>query len=380
MTATPALPGHCDRIPLLLSGNAALLLGLAVVMSGCNLVPSMAARGHRIDPEEEARLSAVAYQEILATHPLSQDTASIQQVQQVGDRLAKASGRTDITWDFKLVEDNSPRAIALPGGRVIVADATLGVCQNEAQLAAVIAGAMGRQLARHAPSEIGDDVNTADGSNRPTWQSPPSAESDSIALSILVGAGYDPEAAQQIWFGTQSAGADANTMDATAQSRTARHGSFQLALDRARFIYRSHPQPLGYGHPIAWSPHSVLQPGPTPADQEVWTAAINRGAAKPSEWDADLETEPAPLTTVASRQHAENVATSAGDEFLPPRAGHAIQPAVYEWSSADAAPAPLHVSAEPLLEPVELEPVEPAAFESPGSSTTPATLPGPMLP
>jgi hypothetical protein len=380
MTATPPISGNRDGVRPFRSGTVPLLLVLAGVASGCNLVPSLAARQHRLDPEEEARLSAIAYQEILATHPLSQDAASIELVQQVGQRLATASGRIDVHWDFKLVEDNSPRATALPGGRVVVADSALGVCQNEGQLAAVIAGAMGRLLARHAlhrqlNDPVGNDSALADSSSRQAWQASPSIEADSIALSILVGAGYDPEAAQQMWFGSPAAAADVNQSETTAQSRTARQGSFQLALDRARFIYRSHPQPLGYGHPIAWSPRFGPQTGPAPANREVWTAAISRGAAKPSEWNTDLNSEPAPLMTVASRQNDTSVAASEEEEFLPPKSGDAIQPAVYEWSSADATLVPRRAQAGE-----QIEFVQPAEFESPSPSTTPAALPGPMLP
>lgn len=355
------------------------VLFLAAALSGCHLVPSMAAREQRIDPDEEARLNAVAFQEILATHPLSQDAASIQLVQETGQRLAAASGRDDIRWDFKLIQDQQPRAISLSGGRVVVSDSTLGVCQNEAQLAAVIAGAMGRQLAKRSSRQEEEDpsggVRRDRGEGTPR-QSPASIEADSIALSILVGAGYDPEAAQQMWFSSPASAADGSPAETTAKSRAARQGNFQLALDRARFIYRSHPQPLGYGSPIAWSPRSAPQTGPTAVAGEAWTAAIDHGAAKPSNWNADLNAEPAPLAAVASR-HDTSTAESVDEEFLPPKteAGNPIQPAVYEWSSADATLAPRETRTEP-----QIEFVQPAAYESPHSSTMPAPLPGPMLP
>lgn len=376
MTATPPIPGTREAARPFPRRALSLLLVLAAILPGCNVVPTMAAREPRIDPEEEARLGAIAYEEMLATHPLSQDTAAIQLVQQVGQRLATASGRIDVSWDFKVVEDDSPRATALPGGRVIVADSTLGVCGNEAQLAAVIAGAMGRRLARHAARPASSSSSLVDPTaNQSPWHAPSSVEADSIALSILVGAGYDPEAAQQVWFGASVAGGDANITESTAQSRTSRQGSFLLALDRARFIYRSHPQPLGYGQPIAWSPRLGPPSGSAPAHQEIWTAAINRGAAKPPAWNADLNVDPAPVTTIASRGHETSPANQDGDEFLPPKAGAEIQPAVYEWSSADEALVPRPADSQP---PIEF--VQPAEWESPTPATTPATLPGPLLP
>ncbi len=342
---TARLPRRC----------VAVLVGLAMVSAGCETFPALRPTAAR-SPESEARQSVVEYQEMLARHPLSQDTMHIQTVQQVGQRLAGASGRGDVRWDFKLVQDDAPRVTALPGGRIVVADGTLGICQNEAQLAAMMAGAMGRELARRSARDADHDSRSVQHN----------VEADSIALSMMVSAGYDPEAARQVWF--RNSGESATATQTTAQSRTSRHGSFLLALDRASFIYRSHPQPLGFGTPIAWQPRAnpSTESAVAVTQREIWTSKVDRGAAKPNQWSADLAHVPTPATPIAARED---------EEFLPPMAsGGTIQPVVYEWSSSDEALAPVE---QRVQQGVDV--TEPAGFRPPASST-PASLPGPLLP
>ena len=350
--ATPFRPAaRCGRC-------AAALLAFAITAAGCETFPAFTQNADSFSPEAEARQSAIEYQEILARHPLSQDSHHIQLVQQVGQRLAGSSGRTDVRWDFKLVEDQTPRVTALPGGRVIVADATLGICQNEAQLAAMLAGGMGRELARRSARDPHQDARSLQHN----------VEADSIALSMMVGAGYDPEAARHVWFRNGDERSGPASTQGTAQSRTTRHGSFLLALDRASFIYRSHPQPLGTGNPIAWQPRHNPAAAPTfaAASQDAWTTKIERGSAKPNQWNADLVEAPIQAPPIAAR---------ANEEFLPPKpAGGAIQPVVYEWSSSDEALVPVE---RRVRQGVNV--AEPAEFHAPVIST-PAALPGPLLP
>ena len=333
------------------------MLAVAIASAGCETFPAFTQHTASLSPEAEVRQSAMEYQELLARHPLSQDSQHIQLVQQVGQRLAGSSGRADVRWDFKLVEDQTPRVTALPGGRVIVADATLGICQNEAQLAAMLAGAMGRELARRSSRDLDHDARSLEHN----------VEADSIALSMMVGAGYDPEAARHVWF-RNSEDHTAAAMQGTAQSRTTRHGRFLLALDRASFIYRSHPQPLGTGNPIAWQSRPIPAAAPTLAatSQDAWTTKIDRGAAKPNQWNADLADAPTQATPIAAR---------ADEEFLPPTpAGGAVQPVVYEWSSSDDALVPVERRVQQGV-----DVTEPAEIQPPATST-PASLPGPLLP
>src|SRR3546814_3388020 len=83
---------------------------------------------------------------------LSSDKAARARVQQIGERVAAASGAEGIDWEFQLFEEPTPNAFALPGGKIGVNSGMLQVAESDDQLAAVLGHEVGHVVARH-PSE-----------------------------------------------------------------------------------------------------------------------------------------------------------------------------------------------------------------------------------
>ena len=71
-------------------------------------------------------------------------------VNQVGLRLGRASQRPDLPYQFKVVNDSTPNAFALPGGFIAITRGLLVNMDNEAQLASVLGHEVGHVAARHA--------------------------------------------------------------------------------------------------------------------------------------------------------------------------------------------------------------------------------------
>ena len=71
-------------------------------------------------------------------------------VNQVGLRLGRASQRPDLPYQFKVVNDSTPNAFALPGGFIAITRGLLINMDNEAQLAAILGHEIGHVTARHA--------------------------------------------------------------------------------------------------------------------------------------------------------------------------------------------------------------------------------------
>lgn len=71
-------------------------------------------------------------------------------LQQVGMRLAAVSHRPGLPYKFSVVNDSSPNAFALPGGRIAITRGLLVGLGNEAQLAAVLGHEIGHVTARHS--------------------------------------------------------------------------------------------------------------------------------------------------------------------------------------------------------------------------------------
>lgn len=145
-------------------------------------------------------------------------------VEQVGNKLAKVSQRPDLPYQFKVVNDSTPNAFALPGGYVAISRGLLSALENEAQLAAVLGHELGHVTARHSVqamqrgslSGLGMAVlsavagqggygmmaqqagQLAAGLLENTYSREQERESDRLGVDYLVLAGYNPQGAVQL--------------------------------------------------------------------------------------------------------------------------------------------------------------------------------------
>src|SRR3546814_8241901 len=65
-------------------------------------------------------------QQINSEMKVSSDKAARARVQQIGERVAAASGAEGIDWEFQLFEEPTPNAFALPGGKIGVNSGKIG--------------------------------------------------------------------------------------------------------------------------------------------------------------------------------------------------------------------------------------------------------------
>lgn len=75
-------------------------------------------------------------------------------VQGVGSRLAAVSERPDLPWTFRVVDDASVNAFALPGGFIYVTRGIMAHLTNEAELASVLGHEIGHVTARHSVNQM----------------------------------------------------------------------------------------------------------------------------------------------------------------------------------------------------------------------------------
>ena len=96
-----------------------LAVAITVVAAGCETAPITGRQQFILIPtSQDAQLGLEAYQQILSQSTLSDDAALQSRVREVGTRIAAVSGRDDFDWEFNVIEDDSPNAFALPGGKV----------------------------------------------------------------------------------------------------------------------------------------------------------------------------------------------------------------------------------------------------------------------
>ncbi|TDA62585.1 M48 family peptidase [Sulfuricurvum sp. IAE1] len=132
----------------------ALILA-AVLMGGCATTPvTNRTQFMMISTDQEMSLGASEAQKVLKTSKLSTDKALQARVKRIGERIAAVSGRSDFAWEFNVIEDATPNAFCLPGGKVFFYTGILKIAENDDQIATVMGHEIAHALARHGAERL----------------------------------------------------------------------------------------------------------------------------------------------------------------------------------------------------------------------------------
>jgi predicted Zn-dependent protease len=107
-----------------------------------------------IGERDEIAMGRAEDERIVATLGLYGGTELQSYVQRIGQRLAADSERPDLPWTFRVVDDASVNAFALPGGYIYVTRGIMAHLNSEAQLAAVLGHEIGHVTARHSVNQM----------------------------------------------------------------------------------------------------------------------------------------------------------------------------------------------------------------------------------
>lgn len=109
-----------------------------------------------ISTEQEIKIGEQAVREMLQDrrHQLYEGEQLNAYVDRVGMRLAKASTRPDLPWEFYILKNDVPNAIALPGGKIMITTGALKLMENEAQLAAILGHEVAHVAERHSIDQL----------------------------------------------------------------------------------------------------------------------------------------------------------------------------------------------------------------------------------
>ncbi len=105
-----------------------------------------------ISRQQEVQLGQEAAAQYDRQLRLDRDARLNNMVRTIGSRLARYSPARDYPYTFKVVQDNSINAFALPGGPVYINSGTIAATENESQLAGVIAHEIAHVALRHGTS------------------------------------------------------------------------------------------------------------------------------------------------------------------------------------------------------------------------------------
>ena len=136
-------------------GGGATLLLLVAMAAGCAVNPVTGRRELALISEaQEIEMGRESAAQVEQQIGLVQNEGLQQYVHSIGTAMAAASERPNLPWTFRVVDDPTPNAFALPGGFIFVTRGMLGLMMNESELAGVLGHEIGHVTARHSVSQI----------------------------------------------------------------------------------------------------------------------------------------------------------------------------------------------------------------------------------
>jgi predicted Zn-dependent protease len=198
-----------------------MLAGLLVL--GCATNPATGGRQLMlVSHEQEAQIGRQQDEQILKSGQVYEDPGLQDYVQELGSRLAEKSERPELPWTFRVLDDEIVNAFAAPGGYIYVTRGILAHLNSEAELATVLGHEIGHVTARHSANQMSKQqlmgVGLAVGMILEpavaSWSDVAQAglglaalkfsrdderQADNLGLRYMVGAGYDPHQAPEVF-------------------------------------------------------------------------------------------------------------------------------------------------------------------------------------
>jgi predicted Zn-dependent protease len=211
-----------------------------ILLVSCQTVPITERRQLSLIPTETILpMSSAQYNDFLAKNKAIENTPEAEMVKRAGSRIARAVEQyfaqnnlsaelKGYAWEFKLIEDKTANAWAMPGGKVAVYTGILPIAQDETGLAVVMGHEIAHAVANHGdermsqgllaqmggmalsaalaqkPRETNDLFMAAYGLGAQVGVLLPfsrvqESEADHLGLVFMAMAGYDPQSAVAFW-------------------------------------------------------------------------------------------------------------------------------------------------------------------------------------
>lgn len=128
---------------------------LALLLAACATNPVTGRRElSLISESQEIQMGQQASQQTLRSMPEIPDAGMKSLVNQLGLRIARASERPNLPWEFHTLDDATVNAFALPGGFIFVTRGLVTHLNSEAELAQVVGHEIGHVTAKHSVSQL----------------------------------------------------------------------------------------------------------------------------------------------------------------------------------------------------------------------------------
>jgi predicted Zn-dependent protease len=236
------------------------LFTAVLLLSGC---------GTTVTPQQERALGEQQAKQVLHKAKLSTNPTYNAHVRSVGRRIASVANRPDFHWQYYVLDNKTPNAFVLPGGKIFVNSGLFKYVRSDAELATVISHEVAHALRSHgiegaqrkqnaslvgALLQVGMGVAGVDPSITRTvtqaygygatygyirpYSREKEAEADKIGLILMARAGYDPRAALSFWKKFAKQGQRVPEFFSTHPSTSHRIANLQRLMPQAMALYK----------------------------------------------------------------------------------------------------------------------------------------------
>ncbi len=262
--------------------NLSLALILPLLLAACATVPITGRTQISLIPASTMlALSNQEYGSFLQQNKLSNNRNEQERVKRVGTKLQAAVERyfrshglaaqlRNYSWEFNLVEDETPNAWCMPGGKIVIYTGILPYTQTDAGLAVVMAHEIAHAVAGHGNERMSQSLLTQMGGmalqsalgshpekTRSLWMAaygigsqlayvlPYSRlqeyEADKLGLVFMAMAGYQPSEAIGFWKRMMAKSGSSHPPEflSTHPSDTARIRQIEAFIPEAMTYYRN---------------------------------------------------------------------------------------------------------------------------------------------
>ena len=168
-----------------------------------------------ISEAQEIEMGREADKDVVASIGLFPDESMQRYIQDLGARIASTTERPNLPWTFRVVDDASVNAFAIPGGFIYVTRGIMTHLNSEAELAAILGHEIGHVTARHSVSQMskqqlaqvgfaagmifspefaqyGNLAQVAMGLMFMKFSRSDESQSDALGMKYMMAGGYDP--------------------------------------------------------------------------------------------------------------------------------------------------------------------------------------------
>ena len=135
----------------------ALSFTLCAFLSGCSTEYNIVTgeqETYIYSTDKEVQMGASIDKQIENEYKMTQDPLVQKRVEDIGKKIASVCDRKDISYTFKVIEEEEVNAVSLPGGYIYVFKGLVDKVSNDDELAGVLAHEVGHIVARHSIKKL----------------------------------------------------------------------------------------------------------------------------------------------------------------------------------------------------------------------------------